>query len=101
LKNLWIGPEMPIFGSNLGQFWPKWVIFEFSTKKRNSHFFRLQRLGFVEKIRKFQCAVFEKNAKNLCFWAFWAKKGPFSNFRWKSENVTFLPIFFMFQKTST
>ena len=32
-------PEMPIFWSNLGQFWPKWVIFEFSTKKRNRHFF--------------------------------------------------------------
>ena len=56
---------MPKFGSNLGQFGPKWVIFEFSTKKRNRHFFRLQRLGFVQKIRKFQCAVFEKNAKNL------------------------------------
>ena len=81
--------------------------FNFRQKSETVIFFRLQRLGFVQKIRKFQCALFEKNAKNLCFLAFWAKKGqigpkwaqngPFSNFRWKSENVTFLPIFFIFQ----
>ena len=29
--------KMPKFGSNLAQFGPKWVIFEFSTKKRK-HF---------------------------------------------------------------
>ena len=84
----------------MGQFAPKSVIFEFSTKKRNRHFFRLQRLGFVQKIRKFQFAVFQKNAKNHHFWSFWpnlgqfwskwAKKGLFSNFPEKNQNVTFL-----------
>ena len=45
------------------KFGPKWVIFEFSTKKRNRYFFRLQRLDLVQKIRKFQCVVFEKKWK--------------------------------------
>ena len=30
---------MAKFRPNLGQFWPKWVIFEFSPKKRNRHVF--------------------------------------------------------------
>ena len=95
---------MPKFGSNLAQFGPKWVIFEFSTKKRNRHFFRLQSLGFVQKIRKFQCTVFEKNAKNLCFWAFLVKmgqigpkRGHFRIFGEKVKTSPSFPIFFIFQ----
>ena len=88
---------MPTFGSNLGQFWPKWVIFEFSPKKRNRYFFRLQGLGFVQKIRKFQCEVFEKNAKNLCFWAFWAKMGHFRIFGEKVKTSPSYPFFCIFQ----
>ena len=37
---------------NLGQFWQKMVIFEFSSKYRNRRFFRLQRLSINQKIRK-------------------------------------------------
>ena len=38
---------------NLGQFWPKWAIFEISTKSENIIILRLQRLCFEQKIRKF------------------------------------------------
>ena len=51
-------------------------------------------------MRSFQ----KKMLKTPHFWVFWAKKadfgpflakkGQFSNFRWKSENVSFLLIFF-------
>ena len=36
--------------------------------------------------------------QNGQFWAIFGQKGAISNFRWKSENVTFLPIFFYFSK---
>ena len=97
------------FRPNLGQFWPKRAIFQIYLKNQSRNIFGLQRLGFLQKIMKFQCAVFEKNAKNPHFWVFWAKKanfgpffakkGPFSNFRWKIENVTFYSFFhFAIQK---
>ena len=31
--------QMAEFRPNLGQFWPKWAIFEISQKKRKRHFF--------------------------------------------------------------
>ena len=34
-------PAMAKFRPNLSQFWPKWVIFEFSPKKRNRHVFSI------------------------------------------------------------
>ena len=94
---------MAKFRPNLGQFWPKWVIFEFSTKKRNRHFFRLQRLGFVQKIRKFRFS--KKMQKTSVFGYFgskWAKLGPegaifeFSVKKWKRHLLTH---FFLFFKT--
>ena len=39
------------FRPNLGQFWPKRAIFEFSQKMRKRLFFRLQRLGLVQQAR--------------------------------------------------
>ena len=71
---------MAKFRPNLGQFWPKRAIFEISQKKRKRHFFRLQRLCFEQKIRKIWCVVLEKNAKNLHFLSFWAKKAHFGQF---------------------
>ena len=56
-------------GHNVGKNGEKWifspkVILSFLEKQikkaKHSFFFRLQRLEFVQKIRKFQCAVFEK-----------------------------------------
>ena len=38
-KKIFLTTKLPIFGSNLGQFGLKWVIFEFLTKKRTRHFF--------------------------------------------------------------
>ncbi len=76
----------------------------FPQKSETVIFFRLQRVGFVQKIRRFQCAVFEKNAKNLCFWAFWAKKGQigpkrghFRIFGQKVKTSRSYPFFFIFQ----
>ena len=91
---------------NLGQIWvnfgPNGSFLNFRQKNETVIFFRL---GFVQKIRRFQCAVFEKKCEKPLFLGIlgqkgsnWAKKGPFSNFRSKSENVTFLPIFFYFSK---
>ena len=53
-------------------FYQNGSFFNFRQKSETVIFFRLQRLGFVQKIRKFQCMVFNKNAKNLRFWAFLA-----------------------------
>ena len=71
---------MAKFRPNLGQIWPKMAIFEFSQKIRKHHFFRLKRLGLVQKISKFWRTDWEKNAKNLHFWSFWAKKANFGQF---------------------
>ena len=82
----------------LVQCWPIMAIFEFSPKKRNSHFFRLQRLGFVQKIREFQCAVFEK----MLFLRILFQNGPkMDHFRIFGEKVKTSPSypFFLFFKT--
>ena len=42
--------QMAKFRPNLGQFWPKRAIFEFSHNMRIRHFFRLQRLGLIQKL---------------------------------------------------
>ena len=47
---------------------------------RKRFFFRLQRLGLVQKIGKFKWTDCEKNAKNLHFLAFWAKMANFEQF---------------------
>ena len=50
------------------------------------------------KIRKFQCAFSKKNAKNLHFWAFWAKKAIFGRiFGEKAKTSLFYSFFFIFQ----
>ena len=41
------------FKQKMTQIWPKRAIFEFSQKMRNVIFFRLQRLGLVQKISNF------------------------------------------------
>ena len=98
---------MAKFRPNLGQFWPKWVIFEFSPKSETGMFFRLQRLGVVQKIRKFQCAVFKKNVKTTIFghfgqiWVNFGQNGPKrGHFRIFGEKVKTLPSypFFLFFK---
>ena len=55
-------------------------MFKFPCKTKAVIIFGLQRLSFLQKSRKFQRAVFEKNAKNPHFWAFWAKKADFGPF---------------------
>ena len=59
--------QMAKFRPNLGQFWPKRAIFEFSQKMRKSLFFRLQRLCFEQKIRKIWCVVVEKKCEKPPF----------------------------------
>ena len=54
------------------------AIFEFSQKSENFNFFRLQRLGLVHK--NSNEGIAKKNAKNLHFWAFWAKMANFGQF---------------------
>ena len=68
------------FRPNLGQFWPKRTIFKFPPKSENVSIFRLQRLCFEQKIRKFRCAVLEKNAKTLHFWSFRPKRAILDSF---------------------
>ena len=86
-----IQPNQP----NIGQIWinidQKASFFKFTRKTKVLIFFGLQRVGFLQKIRKFQRVVFEKMLKTPHIWVFWAKKanfgpflakkGPFSNFR--------------------
>ena len=53
----------------------------------------------MQKIRKFQCAVFEKNVKNI-FLGILGQKGSIFEFSVrKSKNFTFLPIFFQNRQT--
>ena len=69
---------------NLGQIWvnfdQKGPFLKFPQKSENAIFFRLQRLCFEQKIRKFRCAVLEKNAKNIHFWSFWPKRAILDSF---------------------
>ena len=79
-KNLRFWAKWP----NLGQIWvnfgQKGPFLNFPKKCENVIFFRLQRLGLVQKISKFWWTDWEKNAKNLHFWSFWAKKANFWQF---------------------
>ncbi len=101
--------EMSVNRTKSGQIWVNFgqngSFLNFPQKSETVIFFRLQRVGFVQKIRRFQCAVFEKNAKNLCFWAFWVKMGQIGpkrgHFRIFGEKVKTSPSFpiFLFFKT--
>ena len=61
------GQKCPNLGQICVNFGQNRSFLNFRQKSETVIFFRLQRLGFVQKNRKFQCAVFEKNAKNLSF----------------------------------
>ena len=90
------------FGSILAK---KGHFSNFPEKPKPQYFLDCRGQASCKKKGNSNCS-FQKNAKNPHFWAFWAKKadfgpflakkGPFSNFRRKSENVTFLLIFFHF-----
>ena len=53
-------------------------------KNLNRHFFGLQRLDLVQKMRQFEYTVFEENARKK-FRAFWDKKANFERFWAKTE----------------
>ena len=85
----------------MAKFWSvldkKRANFEFSTKKRNGHFFTFIKPRPHEKNQKNLMRQFENMSKKHGFWAilanfgpFLAKKGPILNFRPKSETVTIL-----------
>ena len=93
-KNIWkffylfLTTKMPEFGS-MGHLW----IFQ------SRHFFRLQRLGFVQKLGNSNALFSKKNAKKPpFFWHFGPKR---DNFRIFSEKVKTSPSypFFLFFKT--
>ena len=95
---------MPKFWVKFG---PIWVIFKFSTKKRNRHFFPLPETRLCAKIQEIPMRGFQKkkNAKKLCFWAFWVKmgqigpkRGHFRIFGEKVKTSPSFPICFIFQK---
>ena len=93
---------MAKFRPNVGKFWPKREFFKFPQKNKAVIFFWLQRLGFLQKIRKFQCAVFGKNAKNTHFRVFWAKKanfGPFVAKKRKRHFFTHFLVIFQYKKS--
>ena len=75
-----IQPNQPNSGQiwvNFGQTGP---FLKFPPKSENLIIFRLQRLCFEQKIRKFRCAFLEKNAKNLHFWSFRPKRAILDSF---------------------
>ena len=85
---------MAKFRPNLGQFWPKRAIFEFSQKMRKRHFFRLHRLGLVQKLANSNERIAKKMWKTSIFghfgpkrpildsfWPKWAKRDFFSKKR--------------------
>ena len=55
------------FRPNLGQFWPKWAIFQISLKNQSRHYFLIPETRRSAKIRKFQCEVFGKKCETLIF----------------------------------
>ena len=83
---------MAVFGQ-------KWANFEFSTKKRNSHFFTFMEQRVHGKNQKNLMRGFQNKNKNTDFGLFWpkmanfgpflSKKGPILNFWPKSETVIF------------
>ena len=74
---------MAKFRPNLGQFWPKWVIFEFAQKSQNVKFVRLQRqsrLG-VNPITVSRILVEDINKKDTSILGFIAQKIQFKSFK--------------------
>ena len=73
---------------------------------KKGQFSRLKRLGFLQKFRKFQCAVFEKMLKTSIFGHFgpkrpildhlWPKRGHFRIFGEKAKTSLFYSFFFHF-----
>ena len=61
------------------------AIFQISPKNQRRHYFSIP--DFLQKIRKFQCAVFEKKCKNPHFWEFLAKKANFGQFLAKMDKM--------------
>ena len=77
------------------QIWPKRAIFEFSQKIRKRHFFRLQRLGLVQKLANSNERIAKKMRKTSIFghfgqkwpildsfWTKWAKREFFQKSAW-------------------
>ena len=62
------------------QIWPKRAIFEFSQKIRKRNFFRTPKTRLSIKNQQILINGLQKNAKNLHFWAFWAKMSNFGRF---------------------
>ena len=72
---------MAKFRSNLVQFWPKLVIFEFESKKWNHHLLSTPESRIkTKKLENSNVQFFRKIPKNLRFWAFGATKANFRQF---------------------
>ena len=87
-----IQPNQPNSGQiwvNFGQTGP---FLKYRPKSKNVIIFRLQRLCFEQKIRKFRCIVLEKNAKNLHFWSFLAKMANFGHISAKMREKAIGPF---------
>ena len=87
------------FQQKITQIWPKRAIFEFSHKMRKRIFFRLQRLGLVEKLPNSYEWIVEKCKKTSIFghfgpkgqfWTVFGQNGQNGNF-FKKALGTFLP----------
>ena len=69
--------------------WPKRAIFNFPKKCENIIFFRLQRLGLVQKLANSNERIAKKNAKNLHFGHFEPKWPIFDSFwpKWAKREL--------------
>ena len=72
--------QMTKFKPNLGQFWPKRAIFEFSHKIRKRNFLSTPETRLSTKNYKILMNGLRKKCKNLHSWAFWAKRANFGSF---------------------
>ena len=100
---------MAKFRPNLGQFWPKRAIFQISLKNQRRNIFWTAEARLPAKIRKFQRAVFEKNAKNppflgvlgqkRRFWTIFGQKEAIFEFSVKKRKRHFFTHFFSFFNT--
>ena len=77
------------FRSNLGQFWPKRAIFEFSHKMRIHHFFSITKTRLSTTNLQILMNRLRKKAKNLHFWEFWPKMVNFGQFLAKMGKTGF------------
>ena len=69
----------------MAQIWPKRTIFEFSQKIRKSLFSDSKDQAQYKKLANSNGQ--RKNAKNLHFWAFWAKMANFGQFLAKMDKM--------------